>query len=334
MQLLASELIELGPLAGMVGSGFRSDPFPLTDEGLAYLNREHPELKGLPGRIYRLYLDPAREVAVADGETVIVLQGAGQVAGGPSLKAGEAWFFTLSALIQGDGEGILVLLVLETIKPPQLQRKVHKQGPSAEEAIKEIKLLKGLLPRELCAKLIEAGNHDENKIAGKVYRKGEVTDPDYRRVWLVNYDAVRPEFRRWWVDILLPAVDRETGRVIEHWENPQLLQYEPGGQFKIHSDTHVEIGSGRVFDRDVSIVVWLNEGYGGGALSFPVLGLTVQGEPGDVTIFPSHEGYMHAAEPVTEGVRWQLVSWARWYGSPRESTQKGAMGYREWAPIL
>jgi predicted 2-oxoglutarate/Fe(II)-dependent dioxygenase YbiX len=97
------------------------------------------------------------------------------------------------------------------------------------------------------------------------------------------------------------------------FEQPHMLKYTPGGYYHMHADSqHMDPKSGdwdKVLDRDVSLLIYLNEGYSGGALRFDNFNYTLQPKPGMLVYFPSDHRYMHTALPVTSGTRYAMVSW-------------------------
>ncbi|MDE3060152.1 MAG: 2OG-Fe(II) oxygenase [Pseudomonadota bacterium] len=110
------------------------------------------------------------------------------------------------------------------------------------------------------------------------------------------------------------------GVEIEWWEKPQLLCYLQGGKYGAHADADQWQQGGkwkRNHDRDVSVLLYLNDDFTGGKLNFPNQKLKVQPEPGLLVAFPSHHEYLHGAEPTESGVRYALVSWAAIKGLPR-----------------
>jgi len=105
-----------------------------------------------------------------------------------------------------------------------------------------------------------------------------------------------------------------TGQNIEWYEEPQLLRYAHGGYYKHHSDAYyllVEQKAWRkVVDRDISILLYLNNEFEGGELEFKRFAYTLQPRAGMLVWFPSDVRYEHMAKPVTSGSRYVLVSWA------------------------
>jgi len=112
---------------------------------------------------------------------------------------------------------------------------------------------------------------------------------------------------------------------IDWFELPEILRYRDGGEYKPHADADnwdpVKREWTRVLDRDYSILLYLNEGYAGGEIDFPNFGLKLQPRKGLLLAFPSDARYVHAARPVTAGVRYALVSWAAARGTLRTSLE-------------
>ena len=83
----------------------------------------------------------------------------------------------------------------------------------------------------------------------------------------------------------------------------QIVRYDPGGHFALHQDA---TASPREWRRR-SAVVYLNDGFRGGATCFPALGMRVEPRAGHALTFPPP--HAHYAEPVTEGTKLVVVFW-------------------------
>ena len=98
-------------------------------------------------------------------------------------------------------------------------------------------------------------------------------------------------------------------------EQPSVLKYSPGGLYNAHSDSEYWDEAShtwkRSLDRDFSILIYLNEGFEGGALYFPNFDFRVAPKRGMMVAFPSDHRYLHAAEPLISGTRYAVVSWAK-----------------------
>ena len=112
-----------------------------------------------------------------------------------------------------------------------------------------------------------------------------------------------------------------TGVPALHGELTQILRYRVGEEFKPHvdyfnDDAHPELADGG--QRAQTVLIYLNDGYGGGSTSFPKLGLDIRGRRGDLLHFHNldadgrgHRDSLHAGTPVTSGEKWLLSQWIR-----------------------
>ena len=111
-------------------------------------------------------------------------------------------------------------------------------------------------------------------------------------------------------------------RLEEHFEvqlgdlqPPQFHVYEPGDFFGMHRDSSDdEDAADYAKARRLSVVLFVNDGYGGGQLEFyglidgqPSLGIPLDARPGLVIAFPS--GTPHGVTEVTHGERYTVVTW-------------------------
>ena len=95
------------------------------------------------------------------------------------------------------------------------------------------------------------------------------------------------------------------------YEPAQFLGYPVGGHYVEHNDSETFANGewGKIADRDVSFLFYLNSEFGGGELEFPQLGLTIKPKKGMMIAFPSYKEFEHKVHPVTWGHRYTLVSW-------------------------
>jgi predicted 2-oxoglutarate/Fe(II)-dependent dioxygenase YbiX len=103
-------------------------------------------------------------------------------------------------------------------------------------------------------------------------------------------------------------------KTLDWFESPELMRYREGGFYLRHADSqnmNLETSAwSKVIDRDLSMVIYLNDGYEGGELSFYRLNYQIRPRAGAVVLFPSDHRFLHQAEPVKKGVRYAIVSWA------------------------
>lgn len=193
-----------------------------------------------------------------------------------------------------------------------------------------IHIVPGFLAQETCLQWIKhlesqarqaLGVHelDSSAPAGLSMRQisGRVTDT-------VSQGDLAPALTTTIADAFRRMASPAMGREIAWFENPQVLRYEPGGLYGPHSDSdHFITGENvwqKVIDRDVSLLLYLNQDFRGGELQFQQFNYTYQPRTGDLLFFPSHGHYAHQALPVKTGVRYVIVSWAAYRDAPRVLT--------------
>jgi predicted 2-oxoglutarate/Fe(II)-dependent dioxygenase YbiX len=98
---------------------------------------------------------------------------------------------------------------------------------------------------------------------------------------------------------------------IKHIEPPQFLYYNRGGKYDLHNDSedYIDNRLQRVCERDVTILLYLNDDYEGGELEFPDWSCKFKPKAGTLIAFPSYIEFSHQVRPVTSGKRYTLVSW-------------------------
>ena len=117
---------------------------------------------------------------------------------------------------------------------------------------------------------------------------------------------------------LLHAINRRiaaaTGTTYEQGEPTQILGYEPGQEYKLHSDALAHDPN----QRNLTFLVYLNEGFEGGDTYFPDLGISFSGRPGDAILFANVDEAgrpdpraRHAGRPVQSGRKVLLSKWIR-----------------------
>lgn len=129
--------------------------------------------------------------------------------------------------------------------------------------------------------------------------------------------ALDGEVQRALAQVIAPRVARS----FSWYEKPQVLRYRPGGHYEIHADSDnpfVDEGVWKkTLDRDISLLIYLNDDYEGGHLEFEHFEYSLRPRAGMLVFFPSDVRYLHAARPVTVGQRYAVVSWAAYQDEPR-----------------
>jgi predicted 2-oxoglutarate/Fe(II)-dependent dioxygenase YbiX len=98
---------------------------------------------------------------------------------------------------------------------------------------------------------------------------------------------------------------------IKHIESPQFLYYNTGGKYDTHNDSedYVDGKLTRVCERDITVLIYLNDDYGGGELELMDWGCKFKPKAGTLIAFPSYIEFTHRVHPVTSGKRYTLASW-------------------------
>jgi predicted 2-oxoglutarate/Fe(II)-dependent dioxygenase YbiX len=176
-------------------------------------------------------------------------------------------------------------------------------------------LLRGWLSAEACDDLVSRLEKQPRGWLTVIDRKTGKEHLDPMRVTeRVRLDGMSPEVidlvRKAFADVAEPMMKCQ----IDWFISPNILRYSVGGHFRGHADSEVmdrETGLWRrLIDRDVSMLIYLNDGFQGGNITFTKFNFTHHPKKGDLLIFPSDQRYAHRAEPVTSGVRYSVVSWA------------------------
>jgi prolyl 4-hydroxylase len=119
-------------------------------------------------------------------------------------------------------------------------------------------------------------------------------------------------------DLVIHALNRRiaaaSGTDLAAGELLHVLRYAPGQEYRPHFDAFNRIDNQRIF----TMLVYLNEGYGGGETLFTHNGLKVAGRTGDAILFRNADGIgrrdetsQHAGLPVTAGEKFLATRWIR-----------------------
>jgi predicted 2-oxoglutarate/Fe(II)-dependent dioxygenase YbiX len=153
-----------------------------------------------------------------------------------------------------------------------------------------------------------------NETGGKEW----IVDKTMRDTQHVEMGPLYPKIVDLFKDTVREVVNPFYGIEVYQSEVPQILSYGIGGHYKPHIDAESlwKAPNGDVLwkksiDRDLSIVMYLNDDYEGGDFVFPDLKIRIRPEPGMIVCFPSNHHYKHGVEPVTKGKRYSIVCWAQ-----------------------
>ena len=145
-----------------------------------------------------------------------------------------------------------------------------------------------------------------------------IVDKDIRDTQIIEFGPLFPKIEELFKNIVKHIINPFYG--IEVWDSevPQFLKYNVGGHYKPHIDGRsiwVAPNGDKIWrkstDRDLSLVLYLNDDFEGGEFLFPDLHIQVKPKPGLLVCFPSDQNYLHGVAPVKEGTRYSIVTWAR-----------------------
>jgi predicted 2-oxoglutarate/Fe(II)-dependent dioxygenase YbiX len=148
-------------------------------------------------------------------------------------------------------------------------------------------------------------------------------DKKVRDTQHVELSPIMPQINSLLKKIVAETINPYYGFEIRDAEAPQLLCYGVGGHYHPHVDaegiwTNPD-GSKewrKNIDRDLAVLIYLNDDYEGGNLVFPDLHISIRPKKGMMVAFPATHHYLHGVEPVTKGERFAIVTWMTVKGFP------------------
>ena len=119
-------------------------------------------------------------------------------------------------------------------------------------------------------------------------------------------------------DLVVQALNHRiaaaSGTASEQGEPLAILRYAPGQHYRPHHDCVADTANQRTW----TMLVYLNDGYAGGATDFPRVGVTVRGQRGDGLLFRNTDAAirpdplaLHEGQPITGGQKWLATRWIR-----------------------
>jgi hypothetical protein len=82
----------------------------------------------------------------------------------------------------------------------------------------------------------------------------------------------------------------------------KILKYSAGDKMPAHSDHGTT-------SRVISLILYLNDDYYGGEITFPYLNISIKPSAGSVLMFPSNFIYTHEVKEITDGYRYSFPVW-------------------------
>lgn len=212
------------------------------------------------------------------------------------------------------------------MEPAALRRKVDvaswRSAPVARIAFERprIVVLDRFATAEECRWLI--GRAGSGLQRARVYRGSSIAQVAQTRTnremsfTIFNADVV--------VSLIRDRIAAAYGAPVTHFEIAKLLHYSAGEQFALHAD-FIEPKTPELArevaargQRAATFLIYLNEGYEGGATQFPRLDWQYRGGLGDALLFSNVDAggapdydTVHAGMPPTSGEKWVLSQWIR-----------------------
>lgn len=159
-----------------------------------------------------------------------------------------------------------------------------------------------LLDPDTCNKIIQKSEED-GFVKSQVIKDGKNVQDNYSRssstLWFNDSFGITERIRS-----IVPSIGNLK---LEGW---QLVKYNIGEEFKAHHDCLNKIN-----DRLFTTVIYLNDDFSGGETHFPVTGDTIIPKQGKLVIWKNllsgkcNSKSLHASTPVTQGIKYVLVSW-------------------------
>lgn len=198
----------------------------------------------------------------------------------------------------------------------------HPKKPSDDE-VGRIMQLENALDATMLEKLSAYADAEKKK------QKKAKKVAGGRDAMTISIGAMSDTIEKIFARLMVTHIEPFYGQQVEWWETPHLLLYEKGDGYPAHADGY-NTGEGdgdtkswvRRYNRDISLLVYLNDNFTGGQLNFPRQKFKIQPKPGLLVAFPSTPEYLHGAEPTESGERLVLVSWAATAGSQRVALKK------------
>lgn len=168
-----------------------------------------------------------------------------------------------------------------------------------------------------CAELIDRAETANIWIQAPIgrYQNNELVeskvDKTLRDVEVCDLDELGVVFPTAEVDLLGSDIAARFDAPIDIMSRGMISKYGVGSHIRPHRDTGVYSTN-----RLVTCVIYLNDGYEGGALTFPQFDTSMSPAIGDCVCFYSE--YLHGVDEITKGVRYCIV----WFGESTHVTTR------------
>ena len=179
-----------------------------------------------------------------------------------------------------------------------------------------IHVIENAIPLDLCDRIIEEYDHDENWIDAQIV--GKQVNTKIRKCKILNisnsvvisHDPIgRKKIDN---DIFLQVSNIIQNIAYKHHHlsvkedtGYELLKYEEGSYYTEHTDSYDQA------PRTLSCSLCLNDDYEGGEFAFFNKKMVYNLKKGSAILFPSNFIFPHQILPVTKGTRYSIITWFR-----------------------
>jgi Rps23 Pro-64 3,4-dihydroxylase Tpa1-like proline 4-hydroxylase len=122
--------------------------------------------------------------------------------------------------------------------------------------------------------------------------------------WIHNYEAIKDK------DNVIGRIKEEIKKaygisnIEPKSDRMSIARWDTGSKLTLHVDD-----LGYVTDNHLPTLVYLNDDYEGGELSFATHDVTIKPKIGDLVMFPGNMHYAHEVKEVLSGTRYTLPIW-------------------------
>jgi len=204
-------------------------------------------------------------------------------------------------------------------QPPAAATSPDVIQPTVPNLHREIMIVPDFLSAEICDEYIEYCQQAlavDDTDATQSLGLPPATDSRDQSTQSVNVAPIKDAMTDMMRHLVRDYLNPYYGVTIKDSESPQILAQSAGAQTDLHSDAETLVtdkdGNNtwvKAVDRDISIVLYLNDDYSGGDLVFPGQAIAVQPRQGMLVAFPSTHHFVHQEQPIAAGQRLVLVNW-------------------------
>jgi hypothetical protein len=134
----------------------------------------------------------------------------------------------------------------------------------------------------------------------KTYGEG-VVSRDIRHAYVGRIDDEFANLLKEKVDPVVMQYSLDNNIPVSNLEGYHVVRYEKGQYFKEHTDQTDE------FPRQISIVLYINDDYEGGTITFTKIGVPIKPDASSLFVFPSTSEFSHSADPIISGTKYIVV---------------------------